>query len=80
MSEQELFFSIPLNLKNVTQMNSFALNIIIVDKPTGENSTKQVDLILYDSELQAFSNQTFFEIKMTNNVTVTYLFSQSWVI
>ena len=53
---------------------SYVLNITIIDKITGENSTKQIDLVLYDSELQAFSNQTFFEINLTNNVTVTRLF------
>jgi hypothetical protein len=53
---------------------SYVLNITIIDKITGENSTKQIDLVLYDSELQAFSNQTFFEINLTNNVTVIRLF------
>ena len=59
---------------------SFALNITIIDKITGENSTKQTDLVLYDSELQAFSNQTFFEINLTNNITVILLFESKRVI
>ena len=53
---------------------SFALNVTIIDKVTSENSTKQTDLVLYDSELQAFANQTFFEINLTNNITVILLF------
>ena len=62
MTEQELLFSIPINLKNMSHTYSFALNVTIIDKITSENSIKQTDLVLYDSELQAFANQTFFEI------------------
>ena len=58
----------------MTYIHSLALNVTIIDRLTGENSSKQVDLTLYDSELQAFANQTFFETKLTNNITVICLY------
>ena len=80
LGEEGLIFSIPVDFKTVSYGFSYALNITVIDRLTGENSTKQVDLIIYDTELEAVFSQTFFETNLMNNLTViiALIFKFEW--